>query len=60
MSDNRSHTLTTDRLMIAATGGISIVIGEVFFKFGSFTLEVLAFLATWATLAKLGSMLKRP
>jgi len=27
--------------------GISLVIAEVFYKFGSFTLECLAFLGTW-------------
>ena len=27
--------------------GVSIVIAEIFYKFGSFTLECIAFLATW-------------
>ncbi|MCA9837776.1 MAG: hypothetical protein KC422_12735 [Trueperaceae bacterium] len=40
---------------------ISIVIAETFYKFHSFTLECLAFLATWFVIdLALGSLLKRP
>ncbi len=40
---------------------ISIVIAETFYKFHSFTLECLAFLATWFVIDLLaGSLLRRP
>lgn len=34
----------------APTLGGSLLIAELFFKFGSFSLEAIAFLATWAVL----------
>ena len=34
----------------APTLGVSLVIAETFFKFHSFTLECIAFLATWTAL----------
>ncbi|HEX6367563.1 MAG TPA: hypothetical protein VF006_01445 [Longimicrobium sp.] len=34
----------------AATFGTALVVAEFFYKFHSFTLECLAFLATWAVL----------
>ncbi len=35
--------------------GISLVIAELFYKFHSFTLEALAFLATWFVLSAVAS-----
>ncbi len=49
----------TQRLVIGATGMVSLVLGEFFFKFGSFSLEVIAFLATWAVLAKFALFLTK-
>jgi len=43
--------------VIAATGGVSLVLGELYYKFGSFTLEVIAFLATWGALFQVGRLL---
>ena len=43
---------------------ISLVVAEMFYKFGSFTLECLGFLATWlvldATFALLGRAFAKP
>ena len=40
-----------DLLMYQApTIGLSMLIAEIFFKFGSFSLEAMAFLATWLVL----------
>jgi hypothetical protein len=36
--------------------GVSFIIAELFYKFGSFSLECLAFLATWYVLSWLQSM----
>lgn len=42
------HLPPRDILLQQAPGaGASLLIAEVFFKFGSFSLEVLAFLGTW-------------
>lgn len=37
--------------------GLSLVIAELFYKFHSFTLETLAFLATWYALSAITSQL---
>ncbi len=51
------RSLVTPRTAVmAATGGVSLVLGELFFKFGSFTLEVIAFLATWGILFQIGRL----
>ena len=43
---------------------ISLIIAELFYKFGSFTLECIGFLATWfvidAIFAQLGRVFSRP
>ena len=43
---------------------ISLIIAELFYKFGSFTLECIGFLVTWfvldAVFAKVGHVLSRP
>ena len=43
---------------------ISLVVAELFYKFGSFTLECLGFLATWfvldAVFAQIGRFLSKP
>jgi hypothetical protein len=43
------RTLSTRRLLLEQVPalGASVLIAEAFYKFGSFTLEALAFLATW-------------
>ena len=42
---------------------LSLLVAELFFRFGSFTLECLGFLATWfvldATFARVGRLLSR-
>lgn len=38
---------------------ISLVVAEVFYKFGSFTLEAVALLATWWVLSSIGRWLVR-
>ena len=43
-------------LQHAPTLAVSLVIAEAFYKFGSFTLEALAFLATWFVLDGLVSL----
>ena len=40
----------------APTIAMSLVVAEVFYKFGSFALEALAFLVTWLVLDALGSI----
>lgn len=42
--------LTPTLIAQAATCGVALVIGETLYKFKSFTLEALAFLATWGLL----------
>jgi len=44
----------------AVTFVIAFLIAEFFYKFHSFTLECLAFLATWFLLSYLQSLLLRP
>ena len=43
---------------------ISLVVAELFYKFGSFTLECIGFLATWfvldALFAQIGRVLSKP
>lgn len=38
---------------------VSLLIAELFYKFGSFTLEVVAFLATWHVLDLVGHVFRR-
>lgn len=47
LRDTSRRTLILEQ---APTMGGSLIIAEVFFKFGSFTLEAIAFLATWIVL----------
>ena len=42
------------------TLAVSLIIAELFFKFGSFTLECVAFLATWFLASAAASYLERP
>lgn len=42
--------LTVDRAIDAATLGSALVIADLFYKFHQFTLEAVAFLATWYVL----------
>ena len=48
----------------APTLAISLVVAELFYKFGSFTLECIGFLATWfvldALFAQIGRVLSKP
>ena len=37
----------------------ALVVAEAFYKFGSFTLECLAFLATWAVFDAVASMMRK-
>lgn len=46
-------------LVEAPTLLISLVVAEVFYKFGSFTLEAVAMLATWWVLSSIGRRLVR-
>ncbi|MGH2404334.1 MAG: hypothetical protein ACRDGN_07695 [bacterium] len=41
------------------TLGVSLAVAEVFYKFHSFTLEALAFLATWYALRRVARFLAR-
>ncbi|XLS28692.1 hypothetical protein ACJD0Z_16025 [Flavobacteriaceae bacterium M23B6Z8] len=43
----------TDILITLNTMAASLIVGELFFKFGSFTLECLSFLATWLVIHNL-------
>ena len=43
----------------APPGIIALLIAEIFYKFGSFTWECLAFLATWFALSLIYNALKR-
>lgn len=55
----RPHDRTT--LLLQGTSfASSIVIAEVFYKFHSFTLECLAFLATWYAIDFAVAMVRRP
>ena len=60
----RSSTLRQLLARQAPALVISLVVAELFYKFGSFTLECLGFLATWfvfdAVLAHLGRALSGP
>ena len=52
------RSLITPTLAVdTATLGTSLVIAEQLYKFHSFTLEALAFLATWWSLRKVASFL---
>jgi hypothetical protein len=51
MKKTFAQTLTSpDLIAKAATAGVSMVIAENFYKLGSFSLECVAFLATWGLL----------
>jgi hypothetical protein len=43
----RAGAGSANLVALCVTCAASLFVGEAFFKFGSFTLEVLAFLATW-------------
>lgn len=51
--------LTPDLAIEAATLGGALVIAEQLYKFHSFTLEALAFLATWYTFRKVAHLFTR-
>jgi len=51
-----ASVISASTIVAAVTGGISLVIGELFFKFGSFSLEVVAFLASWGLLYQVGRL----
>ena len=61
IKSNSLHYLVTAQIPAI---GISLVIAELFYKFHSFTLECLAFLATWfvvdATIAGCLNFRKKP
>lgn len=57
-----SHLLNpgeTDRRIFFGSLVIAFAIATVFYKFGSFALECLAFLATWAVIDLSGQLLAR-
>ena len=60
----RSSTLRQLLARQAPALAISLIIAELFYKFGSFTLECLGFLVTWlmldAMFAGIGRVLSRP
>jgi hypothetical protein len=53
----RRHAISRVTAREMTTLGGSMVIAELFYKFHSFTLECLAFLATWVVLGFLASLL---
>lgn len=50
MKRSLSTVLTTKTLTQAGTGVVSLGLAETFYRFHSFSLECVAFLATWAAL----------
>ena len=60
----RSSTLRQLLARQAPALAISLIVAELFYKFGSFTLECLGFLATWfvldAVFAQIGRALAKP
>ena len=60
----RSSTLRQLLARQAPALAISLIVAELFYKFGSFTLECLGFLATWfvldAVFAQIGRALSKP
>ena len=60
----RSSPMRQLLLRQAPAFAISLMVAELFYKFGSFTLECLGFLATWfvldAVLARIGRSLSEP
>ena len=60
----RSSTLRQLLARQAPALVISLIVAELFYKFGSFTLECLGFLATWfvldAVFAQIGRALSKP
>ena len=60
----RSSTLRQLLARQAPALAISLIFAELFYKFGSFTLECLGFLATWfvldAVFAQVGRALSKP
>ena len=60
----RSSTLRQLLARQAPALALSLIVAELFYKFGSFTLECLGFLATWfvldAVFAQIGRALSKP
>ena len=60
----RSSTLRQLLARQAPALALSLIVAELFYKFGSFTLECLGFLATWfvldAVFARVGRALSKP
>ena len=60
----RSSTLRQLLARQAPALALSLIVAELFYKFGSFTLECLGFLATWfvldAVFAQIGRALAKP
>ena len=60
----RSSTLRQLLARQAPALALSLIVAELFYKFGSFTLECLGFLATWfvldAMFAQIGRALAKP
>ncbi len=60
----RSSTLRQLLARQAPALALSLIVAELFYKFGSFTLECLGFLATWfvldAMFAQIGRVLSKP
>ena len=60
----RSSTLRQLLARQAPALAISLIVAELFYKFGSFTLECIGFLATWfvldALFAQIGRVLSKP
>ena len=60
----RSSTLRQLLARQAPALALSLIVAELFYKFGSFTLECLGFLATWfvldAVFAQVGRALSKP
>ena len=49
-SQRIQELVTPNNLAKIGTGGASLLIADTFYKFGAFTPECLAFLATWGVL----------
>ena len=60
----RSSTLRQLLARQAPALALSLIVAELFYKFGSFTLECIGFLATWfvldALFAQIGRVLSKP
>ncbi len=56
----KSHGVMKTLYQEAPTGFVAFILAELFYKFHSFALECLAFLATWYVLSWVGGLIFRP